>query len=106
MKITLIVLFILCAAAAFGQNAAVIPAQPQPLVFTDHPLHAEPHAMAMERPIAGTSADYYSYAQGEQPLWQFGPVTEPVPLGDVARKYRQEKLTAKKSAIVLEKQGS
>ncbi len=104
MKTTLFVLFILCAAAAGAQQAAsVIPNQPQPAVFTDHPMHAEPHGMATESPIAGTTAEAYSYAQGEQPLWQFGPISEPVPLGDVARAYRNQKSVAKKSAVVLEK---
>lgn len=107
MKITLLAVLILCAAAAFGQQSApVIPNQPQPAIFTDHPGHAEPHAMATERPIAGTSADAYTYAHGEQPLWEFGPVSEPVPLGDVARAYRNQKASAKKAGLVLEKQGS
>lgn len=99
-------MLILCAAAAFGQTAAVIPNQPQVTQFSDHPLHAEPHAMATERPIVGGSADAYTYAQGEQPLWQFGEVSKPVPLGDVARAYRDKKSTAKKAEIILEKQGS
>ncbi|HEX3741187.1 MAG TPA: hypothetical protein VHV29_15930 [Terriglobales bacterium] len=105
MKITLLVLLILCTAAAFGQ-AAVLSNQPQITVFPDHPQHAEPHAMAAEHPIAGTTADAYSYAKGERPLWEFGPVSEPTPLGDVARAYRNEKSTTKKAQIVFEKQGS
>jgi hypothetical protein len=103
MKTTLFVLFILCAATAVAQSASVIPNQPQPAVFVDHPMHAEPHSMATESPIAGTSSDAYSYARGEQPLWQFGPISEPVPLGDVARAYRNQKSVAKKAAIVFEK---
>ena len=107
MKITVFVLLLLCTAAAFGQAPAAIPSQAQPLVFNEHPLHAEPHAMACEKPIAGVTSEYYSYAQGEQPLWQFGPVSVERPLGDVAREYRNGKLTAKKkSEIVFEKQGS
>jgi len=39
-------------------------------------------------------------------LWEFGPVSQSVPLGDVARAYRREKLTVKKSEVILEKQGS
>lgn len=106
MKTTLVVLFVLCAAAAFGQAVPSISNQPSVPVFVDHPLHAEPHAMAMQTPIAGGSADGYGYEKGEQPLWQFGPISEPVPLGDIARAYRREKMTGKKAEIVLEKQGS
>jgi hypothetical protein len=39
-------------------------------------------------------------------LWEFGPVSQPTPLGDVARAYRKEKSVAKKAELVLEKQGS
>jgi len=62
--------------------------------------------MACERPLVGGAPDTYSYAQGERPLWEFGPVSEPVSLGDVARAYRKEKVSAKKAELVLEKQGS
>lgn len=107
MKITLLILFVFCTAAAFAQlGGAVLPNQPQVLELPDHPLHAETHAMATERPIVGGGADTYTYAQGERPLWEFGPVSVPVPLGDVARAYRKEKMTGKKSEIVFEKQGS
>lgn len=62
--------------------------------------------MASESSIIGGSPNTYTYAQGERPLWEFGPVTQPTPLGDVARAYRKEKVTARKAEIVLEKQGS
>ena len=56
-------------------------------------------------PLVGGGA--YTYAQGERPLWEFGPAfPPPTPLGDVARAFRKEKLAAKKAEIVLEKQGS
>ena len=105
MKNTLLAFFVLCAASAFGQ-AGTISSQAQPVRFEDHPQHAQPHEMAIQTPIAGGAADSYTYAQGEQPLWQFGPVSEAVPLGDVARAYRKERLTGKKTAIIFEKQGS
>jgi hypothetical protein len=106
MKIALLALLVLTSAAAFGQQTATISAQPSPAIFVDHPLHAEPHAMGTESPIAGTNAEAYTWAHGEQPLWQFGPVSTPTPLGDVARAYRKEKLATKKAEVVLEKQGS
>jgi len=109
MKITIIVLFILCAGlwtgSAFGQaGVSTLSNQPQVLESPSHPQHAEIHSMATETPLVGGGG--YSYAQGERPLWEFGPVSEPTPLGDVARAYRKEKQSAKKAEITLEKQGS
>jgi hypothetical protein len=104
MRITFLILILLCAAAAFGQ--AGISSQPVVVQFAEHPEHASVTPMATEHPIVGGAPDNYSYAHGERPLWEFGPVSEPTPLGDVARAYRKEKMTAKKAEIVLEKQGS
>jgi hypothetical protein len=109
MKITMIVLFILFfglwTGSAFGQlGVSTLSNQPQVIESPSHPQHAETHAMATETPLVGGGG--YSYAQGERPLWEFGPVSEPTPLGDVARAYRREKQDAKKAEFVLEKQGS
>jgi hypothetical protein len=104
MKITLLILILFCAVGAFAQ--AGISSQTVPVLFNEHPQHASVTPMATEQPIVGGAPDNYSYAHGERPLWEFGPVSEPVPLGDVARAYRKEKMDAKKAEIVLEKQGS
>ncbi len=61
--------------------------------------------MACEHSLVGGAADNYSYAKGEQPLWEFGPVSQPVPLGDVARANRKDKVAVKKAEVVFEKQG-
>jgi hypothetical protein len=107
MKTTLLVLvMIFCAATAFGQVGGVISSQPVVITIPDHPQHAGYQSMASEKPLVGGSSDTYSYAQGERPLWEFGPVSEPTPLGDVARAYRKEKQASKKAEFVLEKQGS
>jgi hypothetical protein len=107
MKTTFFVLLILCAATAFGQAAGGgISNNPQMLYLSENPKHADLHDMAKETPLVGGRADNYTYAQGERPLWEFGPVTEPIPLGDVARAYRQQKAAAKKAEFIFEKQGS
>jgi hypothetical protein len=111
MKITFFALFIsciaLCPSAAFGQTASVLPNQPQMIQIPDHVEHAEQHSMAAERPLVGSTGDTYTFAQGERPLWEFGPMLPPpTPLGDVARAYRKEKQAAKKAEVVYEKQGS
>ena len=105
MKTTLLVLFILCSVVAFGQYGSV---SSQPVVpqLPEHTQHATVHEMAPEQSLVGGPPTTYTYAQGEQPLWEFGPVSPQVPLGDVARAYRKEKLTAKKAQIIFEKQGS
>ena len=105
MKITLFALLILCTAAAFGQTAGVISSQPSMVSIPEHIQHADHHDMAQEHPLVG--GESYTYAQGERPLWEFGPmVPPPTPLGDVARSVRKEKLAARKAEIVFEKQGS
>ena len=105
MKKLLLAFLFLGATAAFGQ-AGSISSQAVPIQMPDHPQHASLMPMACEHPLVGGAADNYTYAKGEQPLWEFGPVTQPVPLGDVARAYRKERVAAKKAEIVLEKQGS
>jgi hypothetical protein len=107
MKTLLIASAILCSAAAFGQaGSSALSGQVTPLEMADHPQHAEYSKMACERPLVGGGFDTYSYEKGERPLWEFGPVSQPVPLGDVARAYRKDRVTAKKAEKVLEKQGS
>jgi hypothetical protein len=105
MKNTLLVVMIVFAGSAcFGQAAPSVSSQPQIIQMASHSLHADQHAMASEQSLVGGGT--YSYARGERPLWEFGPVSEPVPLGDVARAVRKEKQTAKKAEFVFEKQGS
>ncbi|HTW59667.1 MAG TPA: hypothetical protein VMD99_16180 [Terriglobales bacterium] len=108
MKLKLFVLFVpmllILGPAAHAQASLVD--TPQIVQVPEHVLHAEQHAMAQEHSLVGGGSDTYSYARGEEPLWEFGPVTQPVPLGDVARAYRQQKLTAKKAEIIFEKDGS
>jgi len=107
MKMTLLLLTVLCSAAAFGQGAGVLSSQPQSLRMPDHPQHAESAPLATEHSLVGGGPNTYTYAQGERPLWEFGSVSEPpTPLGDVARAIRKEKQAAKKAEIVFEKQGS
>jgi hypothetical protein len=105
MKTTLLALFILAAATAFGQTASSISSQVVIQPVPDHPQHADMRPMATEQSLVGGGS--YSYAQGERPLWEFGPLAPPPPsLGNVARACRKEKTAVKKAEIVFEKQGS
>ena len=107
MKTLIIAALVLWSVAAVGQvGASALSNQVTPLEMVDHPQHASYTRMACESPLVGGASNTYSYAQGERPLWEFGPVSVPVPLGDVARALRKEKLAAKKAEVVFEKQGS
>lgn len=106
MRTLLVALFVCCASAAFGQIGVTLSSEVSPLQMVGHPQQAAPHDMAQERPIVGGITNTYTFAQGERPLWEFGPIKEEPALGDVARAYRKQKLTAKKAEIVFEKQGS
>ena len=107
MKTALLVaMMVSVGSACFGQAASSVSSQPQVIQMPSHPMHADQHAMASENSLVGGGPSTYSYAQGERPLWEFGSVSEPVPLGDVARAVRKERLTAKKAEVVFEKQGS
>lgn len=108
MKIAFVVLFAVFSATAFAQSGTVLSNQAYVIELPEHPLHAEQHAMAAEQSLVGGSSNTYTYAQGERPLWEFGPISVPVPLGDVARAYRRQKeaMDLPKAVIVLEKQGS
>jgi hypothetical protein len=100
MKTTLLAFCVLCATAALGQTASVLTNTPSPMVMMDHTQRAEEHSMRPLDNLRGDSA--YSYAQGEQPLTDFGTGKQEIPLGDVARAYRRQKALAsdKKAAVV------
>jgi hypothetical protein len=101
MKLTIFVFCFFCGTVALGQTASVIPNQPNIVEIPDHPLQASQHALATEQSLLASSS--YTYAQGERPLWEFGTVSQPVPLGDIARACRKEHELAKKAAFVFEK---
>ena len=104
MKTTLIVLCVLCATAAFGQSGsgtAVLSNIPQMVQFTSNPQHASYQALPDPQNVLTTGG--YLYAQGERPLWEMMPEKHETPLGDVARAFRQEHLSARKAIKTLDK---
>lgn len=92
---TLGILCILCAGTALGQNAAVLQNTPQPLQMSDHTQRATEHALARETTLLSTNP--YGYAKGEVPLSDLASPTYSTPLGDVARAYRKEHMSAPKA---------
>ncbi|HEY6336878.1 MAG TPA: hypothetical protein VIW68_00140 [Candidatus Sulfotelmatobacter sp.] len=102
MKTTLCLIFLLCATAAFAQSAPVLSNQANIIQIPDHVQHASQHDLAQSESLLEQSA--YTYAQGERPLWEFGPAgPPPVPLGDLARAARKEHAHDKKAQIIWEK---
>jgi hypothetical protein len=104
MKTTLFALLFLCATAAFGQSVgAAVSNEPQPIQMPSHEQHASQQALQAEQSLLITSYSNSS-ARGERPLWEAGakPPAE-VPLGDVARRLRNQHATARKAVKSLEK---
>jgi len=92
--------FLFCAASAFGQVGSVLSSQPALIAVPEHVEHASQHSMGHEENLFGDSP--YTYEKGEQPLWQFPSEKRVTPLGDIARAYRKQHLTAKKAEIIWE----
>lgn len=102
MKTTLLTtLFVLCflTTAALGQST--LSSEPQILQIPSHGLHASQRPMALEQNVLITSCN--TSARGERPLWEVSKPAPEVPLGDVARLFRNQHATVKKAVMVLEK---
>lgn len=103
MKTTLLLLCVLCTAAAFGQaglGTAALSNEPVVIQMITHPGHAAPQPMALEQSLLVRSGPVS--AKGERPLWEVAPAANTVPLGDVARMLRKEHAVAKKATAVWE----
>lgn len=98
----LLVLFSICGTAAFGQaffgSAPILNSQPpQMLEMSSHTEHASQKSMAEAQNLLENST--YTYARGERPLWEVASRASE-PLGDAARRLRQEHAAVKKSSVV------
>ncbi|MBS1853357.1 MAG: hypothetical protein JST79_20850 [Acidobacteria bacterium] len=102
MKSILFAACLFCAASAFGQVGTFVPGglSNQPVLAnlpTSHPERAQARAMGEWQNLLESSSN--RSAKGERPLWEFATPAE-TPLGDVARDFRKQRLTAKKAEIV------
>ncbi|HZQ22225.1 MAG TPA: hypothetical protein VFA89_05440 [Terriglobales bacterium] len=86
-----------CGTAAFAQNAAVLTSSPMVSVYSpyEHRQGASRKDMADFQNLRGSNG--YRIEHGERPLWEFAIPSHELPLGDVARMYRQEHATMKKA---------
>ena len=72
--------------------------EPQMVTFSSHANHATQQNMSAEQSLLERSS--VVYAQGERPLWEVAPKSQPTPLGDVARALRKEHEAVKKADII------
>ncbi|HEY6766325.1 MAG TPA: hypothetical protein VI386_16330 [Candidatus Sulfotelmatobacter sp.] len=100
MKTAVFIFCLFCASVSFGQIAASISSQAQPMQMVEHAEHAAQHDMATAQDIFEHSD--YAYARGERPLSEFGPFSTPTPLGDIAREWRKQHAIVKKADIIWE----
>ncbi len=97
---------LLAGTAAFGQAAASvsgsasISAQAQPPVFENHPLRAIQKPLGREEDLLETSS--LTYAHGERPVTDFPAAGYEEPLGDVARRFRDQHAGVKKASFIKE----
>jgi hypothetical protein len=100
MKTILLLSCLLFASLTWGQAAvSAMNGQPQPLHQTTHPEHASQASMSHEQSLLGGS---YTSAQGERPLWEVAPPSQPTPLGDLARTLKKQHESAKKATFIRE----
>jgi hypothetical protein len=101
MKIAIGMVALLLATTAFAQSGGgLLNSEPQRLEMTGHPAHASQVGMGTEQRVRETS--YVTIEHGERPLWEVAPKVDLVPLGDTARRLRQEHATVKKAQRVWE----
>jgi hypothetical protein len=101
MKTLLFVACVFCAASAFGQSSSclgVMNNQPTVLHVDSHPQRARQANMGMQESLLETSSN--SAGKGTRPLWEFSTGQEPEPLGNIAREFRKQRITAKKAEVV------
>ena len=102
MKAAALPCFLFLTSLTWGQSIApsVVNGAPQPLQQFSHAEHASIAPMREQHNLLGSNT--YTSAKGERPLWEFGPQTAPVSLGDVARTLRKEHENAKKAIFIRE----
>src|SRR5581483_2381948 len=94
-------LFLFGIGATTAQVGAVLSSQPQVMSVPSHPQRATQQALSREENLLESSS--LTSAKGERPLWEAPQqVTYVMPLGDVARLFREEHALAKKAKLVKE----
>ncbi len=102
MKTLVVAFCFLAGSAALAQSAAgVLPSEPVITQFNSHEAHATQEGMGDPQTVLESSSPMI--AQGERPLWEVAPMkAAPMPLGDVARMFKKEKLEGKKPTMIWE----
>jgi hypothetical protein len=103
MKTLVVVFCFLATSAALAQTGiggGVLSNEPVVIQVPSHPAHASQPGMAEPQNVMESSSQ--TIAQGQRPVWELAPKVNPVPLGDIARALRKERMAAKKSTLVWE----
>ncbi len=91
------------ATAALAQsNGSVLNSDVQPFRISDHVNRATQQSVAGEQSLL--SQNSITVAEGERPLSEFAVAQVVEPLGDVARRLKQEHESVKKASTVWAKQ--
>jgi hypothetical protein len=76
-------------------------AEPQVIELPSHPRRATQQGLGFTENLRGESE--FVSARGERPRWEVAPKKAPeIPLGDVARRLREQHESAKKSDTIWE----
>jgi hypothetical protein len=102
MKTLVVMLGFLAGSAAMAQiGGGVLSSEPTVIGFNSHNAHASQQGMGELQAVMERGAPLI--AQGERPVWEVAPPKPTaVPLGDIARMLKKERLAAKKAATVWE----
>lgn len=96
LAILLAALLVAGALACHAQS--VSPVVNPTVVIADHPQHADYHELRPETPLVSSGV---TVATGERPLSDFPEKHPWVPLGDVAREYREHRPVKREKATVI-----
>ena len=103
MKSVLVALcFAFCVSVASAQVGSVLSNEVQPIQPISHPQHASQQSMSVERDLLISS--FPVSARGERPLWEFASAKPEIPLGDIAKMFREQRMELPKSKRVWENQ--
>ncbi len=104
MKTLALVLCLFASTSLLAQASAgtgALSADPVVIQFTGHPTRALQQGMADHQDIMESSTP--TMERGSRPLWEVAPrPVAAVPLGDIARMLKKEKLTVRKATKVWE----
>ncbi len=99
MKTLLLTVCLFGAVSAVAQNGTLIDNQAHPIQMNEHPVRAAQQPLTTEQTLLIQNP--FTYAHGERPMWEFATNAPVEPLGDIARRLKEDHTVAKKSDTVF-----